>query len=111
MRVLLDTNIVIHREAANIIHEDIGVLFGWLDKLHHTKCIHPVTVEELEKHEDPRVRKSLRLKLKNYNILKSVAALADEVVTVGDQIDQNQNDRNDTLIINELYSRRVDAIN
>ena len=53
MRILLDTNIVIHREAATVVDEDIGILFKWLDNLHHTKCIHPVTVEEIEKHRDP----------------------------------------------------------
>ena len=33
MKVLLDTKIVIHREAATIINEDIGILFRWLDNL------------------------------------------------------------------------------
>ncbi|GAH65130.1 unnamed protein product [marine sediment metagenome] len=46
MRILLDTNIVIHREAATVVNEDIGILFKWLDNLHHIKCIHPMTVEE-----------------------------------------------------------------
>ena len=50
MKILLDTNIVIHREAATVVDEDIGVLFRWLDNLHYTKCIHAVTVEEIEKH-------------------------------------------------------------
>jgi len=50
MKILLDTNIVIHREASTVVNEDIGVLFRWLDNLHHTKCIHPITVEEIAKH-------------------------------------------------------------
>ena len=62
MKILLDTNIVIHREAATVIDEDIGVLFRWLDNLHHTKCIHTLTAEELEKHEDLKVRRSLKAK-------------------------------------------------
>jgi predicted nucleic acid-binding protein len=110
MKVLLDTNIVIHREAATVIKEDIGVLFRWLDNLHHTKCIHPVTVEELSKYEDPKTLRSLGLKLSSYNILKTEAPIADRVRGVGDQLDENQNDRNDTLIINELFSGRVDAL-
>jgi hypothetical protein len=65
VKVLLDTNIIIHREAATVVKEDIGVLFRWLDRLHHTKCAHPITAEELEKHEDPRVRKALKIKLAN----------------------------------------------
>ncbi len=50
MKILLDTNIVIHREAATVVNEDIGVLFRWLDNLHHEKCIHPITASELQKH-------------------------------------------------------------
>lgn len=110
MKVLLDTNIVIHREAATVTNEDIGVLFRWLDKLNHTKCIHPVTVEEIGKHEDPRVRKSFQVKLATYNVLKTQAPLSEKVRLVTARLDKSQNDRNDTAIINELYSGRVDAL-
>ena len=60
MRILLDTNIIIHREAATVVNEDIGVLFNWIDKLHYTKCVHSVTVEEIEKHGTPKCEKPLR---------------------------------------------------
>lgn len=110
MKILLDTNIVIHREATTVINEDIGILFRWLDNLHHTKCIHPMTIEEIEKHKDPRVRKSLEVKLGNYNVLKTKAPLAEIVCQVLQPLDKNQNDENDTSIINELYCGRVDAL-
>lgn len=110
MKVLLDTNIVIHREAATVVDEDIGILFKWLDNLHHTKYIHSLTVEEIERHEDPKVRKSFQVKLGNYNILKTMAPLSDKVRGISEKLDKNQNDRNDTLIINELYSNRVDFL-
>ena len=110
MKILLDTNIVIHREAATVVDEDIGVLFRWLDNLHYSKYIHPVTSEELGKHKDPKVRKTLEIKLSNYNILKTKAPVADQVRSISDQHDKDQNDLNDTLIINELYSGRVDAL-
>jgi hypothetical protein len=32
MKALLDTNIIIHREASRIVNPDIGTLFKWLDK-------------------------------------------------------------------------------
>ncbi|MBK5225431.1 MAG: hypothetical protein JJD96_02520 [Thermoleophilia bacterium] len=110
MRVLLDTNIVIHREASTIIIEDIGVLFRWLDKLHYEKCIHPVTAQELEKHEDPKTRKSIQLKIKNYHVLKTTAPMAPEVDVVSAKYDENDNDENDSRIINELYCERVDIL-
>jgi hypothetical protein len=33
MKALLDTNIIIHREANRVINSDIGYLFKWLDRL------------------------------------------------------------------------------
>ena len=110
MKILLDTNIVIHREAATVVDEDIGILFRWLDNLHYTKCIHSVTVEEIEKHEDPKVRKSFEVKLGNYNVLKTKAPMSEAVRSVMEPLDKNQNDLNDTLIINELYCGRVDTL-
>ena len=110
MKVLLDTNMIIHREAATVVNPDIGVLFRWLDNLHIEKCIHPVTVIELEKHQDPKVRKAFATKLGNYNLLKTTAPLSKEVRQLTEQIDITDNDRNDTLIVNELYCGRVDAL-
>ena len=69
MRVLLDTNILIHREAATVVREDIGRLFFWLDKLKSEKCVHPASLEEIKKHGDFQVRKTFRRKLEAYRIL------------------------------------------
>lgn len=110
MKILLDTNIVIHREASTVVNEDIGVLFRWLDNLHHTKCIHPVTVEEIEKHQDQRVRNSFEVKLGNYNILRTKAPMSDAFRKIMEPLDKTENDLNDTIIVNELYSGRVDAL-
>lgn len=110
MRILLDTNIVIHREATTIVNEDIGVLFKWLDHLKYAKCIHPVTVEEIKKHQDPKIRKSLEIKLGNYDVLKTIAPMRENVRKTLDPLDKNENDRNDTTILNELYSGRVNAL-
>ena len=49
MKVLLDTNIIIHREASKIKNQDIGTLFRWLDRGHYTKVIHNLTVDEIRK--------------------------------------------------------------
>ena len=59
MRVLLDTNILIHREASTVVRRDIGNVFFWLDKLRHDKIAHPVSIAEIEKHKDEKVRNSL----------------------------------------------------
>lgn len=110
MRVLLDTNIIIHREASKVIHPDIGYLFHWLDKLRWTKCIHPLTVVELQKHKDPDIVKTMNIKIANYNLLKTQAPFEGAIVSVSSKIDVNDNDINDSKILNEVISGRVDLL-
>ncbi len=109
MRVLLDTNVVIHREAATVVRQDIGKLFFWLDRLKYEKCIHPLSLEEIEKHKDERVRRSFRAKLQSYHILKTTAPVSPEVQQLGTK-DLTPNDKNDTILVNELHADRVDLI-
>jgi predicted nucleic acid-binding protein len=109
MRVLLDTNIIIHREAATVVRKDIGQLFFWLDKLKHEKCIHPATIQEIAQHQDERVLKTFQAKLQSYNALQTLAPIAEAVQKIADA-DTTPNDRNDTLLVNELYADRVDIL-
>src|SRR5687768_13965118 len=106
MRILLDTNIIIHREAHRVIREDIGHLFQWLDKLQHTKCIHPVTIEELNRHNDPTTVKSMNIKIGNYHQLKTIAPFGEKMTKLSQRVDQNENDINDSKILNEVYVER-----
>jgi predicted nucleic acid-binding protein len=108
-RVLLDTNILIHREAATVVKPEIGALFNWFDRLGVVKCIHPASVEEIGKHGDPRVRQTFSAKLASYNQLQTLAPIKPEVSAVG-AADVTENDRNDTKILNELFADRVDYL-
>ncbi len=110
MKVLLDTNIVIHREASTVINEDIGVLFRWFDNLHYTKCIHKITVDEIGKYRDQKLLKTIKIKLANYNVLKVSTPLAEPIKNLSSELDKNQNDINDTIIINEVYNERADLL-
>lgn len=109
MRALLDTNVLIHREAATVVRRDIGELFFWLDRLKHEKCIHPLSIDEIKKHRDKRVRSSFEAKLQSYQVLKTTAPPAPEVQKCALN-DRSTNDRNDTVLVNELYANRVDFI-
>lgn len=109
MRVLLDTNIIIHREAAAAFEPDIGVLFNWLDRLHCEKCIHPATLTEIRKHKDPKVVASFGIKLKSYTELKTQAPDAAEIAKLR-LADKDDNDKNDTSILNEIFAKRVDYL-
>lgn len=59
MKALLDTNIVIYRETQHILNKDIGVLFKWLDKGQYKKCVHPVTLKEIEKNSNKETVETL----------------------------------------------------
>lgn len=109
VRVLLDTNVLIHREAATVVRRDIGELFYWLDKLKCEKCVHPLSLDEIGKHRDKRVRDTFQAKLQSYHVLKTIAPIAPEVQACG-AADRTINDQNDTALVNELYSNRADLI-
>lgn len=110
MKVLLDTNIIIHREASRILNVDIGVLFKWLDKGKFIKCVHPVTVQEIKKNSNRETADTLGVKLESYEILKTTTPLQPAVIKVSSDIDVTQNDKNDTIILNEVYSGRIEFL-
>lgn len=110
MKALLDTNILIHREASKVVNEEIGNLFHWLDRLHYEKCIHPLSISELEKHFDDNVVKTFHTKLKSYIEIKTEAPESTEIAAIRKKYDRNNNDQNDTTLLKELFNRRVDCL-
>ncbi len=110
MKALLDTNILIHREASKIVNEEIGTLFNWLDRLHYEKCIHRLSVEELKKHSNPDVVKTIQTKIKIYNTLKTEAPESEEIARIRNKYDHTDNDIIDTSLLKEVFSHRVDCL-
>lgn len=110
MKALLDTNILIHREAGRVVNEEIGNLFNWLDRLHYEKCIHPLSLSELEKHFDENVVKTFRTKLQSYNVIKTEAPEVAEIVEIRRRFDRNQNDGIDTSLLKEVFCKRVGCL-
>lgn len=109
MRVLLDTNILIHREARTVIRDDIGSLFHWLDELNATKCVHPGSLEEIRKHADPDVVRTITVKLGSYSPLRTMAPDTPEIAALRLQ-DKSENDALDTSLLAELMAGRVDVL-
>jgi len=110
MKALLDTNIIIHREAGRVVNQDIGILFKWLDKAKYQKCIHPITIEEINKNPNKDTVQTFNAKLDSYETLKTVTPLADDVAIVAVRFDISENDKNDTLLVNEVFNERVDVL-
>ncbi|MCR4424039.1 MAG: PIN domain-containing protein [candidate division WOR-3 bacterium] len=111
-KVLLDTNIIIHRETnrVEVIHSDIGKVFYWLDRLKVDKMIHPITIREINKLNDEQIKKSFKIKLQSYNELKTDLALEGEVLQKTKSVDTTENDKNDTLLLNEVFKGTVDIL-
>lgn len=109
MRILLDTNIIVHREASKVFNQDIGLLFNWLDKMHFEKCVHPVSIEEISTYKDVDVVNTMKVKIGNYNILKTISPDS-ELISKIRLTDKSINDINDTSILNEVVNSRVNYL-
>ncbi|WP_148715042.1 PIN domain-containing protein [Chitinolyticbacter meiyuanensis] len=110
MKVLLDTNIVIHRETNKVVRSDIGILFRWLDSLHHQKCIHPLTIQEISGYKDEDVVRTFNTKLSSYYVLKTTAPDTAKIAEIKATRDKTVNDVNDSSLLNELAQNRVDLL-
>jgi len=108
-RALLDTNILIHREARTVIRDDIGTLFRWLDELKYEKLVHPDSVREVKKHADPTVVKTLDRKLQSYPALKTKAP-GTAAISELRKDDKSENDEVDTSMLAEVAGDRVDVL-
>ena len=110
MRVLLDTNIVIHRENIVVTNHSIGQLFYWLDRLHCEKLVHPMSVAELRKYRNPQMQKLYDAKLAAYTQMKSIAPQTDGFKALLADVPKTANDEIDNQLLNEVYCGRVDAL-
>lgn len=110
MKALLDTNIIIHREANRIVSQDIGILYRWLDRGKYTKCVHSATVEEVKKNPNKETVDLFLVKLNSYELIDIPSPLKDEVKAVSAKYDVTDNDKVDTTLLNEAFSGRVDIL-
>jgi hypothetical protein len=109
MQVLLDTNIIVHREASTVVRKEIGILFNLLDRLHYTKCIHPLSIKEIQKHQNPKVVETFKIKLGHYTELRTLARDSGEIQQIRLH-DKDENAQNDTSLLNEVFAKRVDVL-
>jgi len=110
MKALLDTNIIIHREASKVINQDIGILYRWLERAKYTKCVHSLSIAEIEKYQNQQTVETFQIKLDSYEKIEIPSPLQEEVKAISNKRDVNQNDINDTLLLNEVFIGRVDIL-
>lgn len=110
MKALLDTNIIIHRETSKVINQDVGILYRWLERAKYTKCIHSISIAEIEKYKDRQAVETYKVKIDSYEQIEIPSPIQDEVKAISEKYDVNQNDKNDTQLLNEVYVNRVDIL-
>ncbi|MBE6336088.1 MAG: hypothetical protein E7066_05370 [Lentimicrobiaceae bacterium] len=110
MKALLDTNIIIHREANKTVSQDIGILYRWLERGGYTKCIHSVTVEEFRKNPNKQTVDTFMVKLNSYELIEIPSPFHNDVALVSQMFDTIDNDRIDSVLLNEVYVERVDIL-
>lgn len=110
MKALLDTNIIIHREMANVIEQDIGLLYRWLERGKYIKVIHPVTIEEIDKFQDTAFVKAFRTKMESYERIELPSRMAPQILEMSEKYDKDDNDRNDNQLLNEVFVGRVEIL-
>lgn len=108
MRILLDTNIVIHRENKRVSNYSIGHLFRWIDRLKHEKVIHPYTISEIQKYRDPETQEAISVKLESYEVLKTVHQPDAVFLAQIAQPEKNENDHIDNCLLYEVALDHVD---
>lgn len=110
MKALLDTNIIIHREANKIVSQDIGILYRWLERGQYTKCVHSASIEEIKKNPNQETVNIFLVKMENYEVINIPSPLQEEVIQISKVFDVTNNDKTDTLLLNEVYVGRVDIL-
>lgn len=110
MKVLLDTNIIIHRETSRVLSRDVDSLFKWLDKGGYEKCVHPVTMEELAKNDDTLIDDLFGVKFDSYSQLTRNVPMHPKVCALSERIDESEKDRNDSALLNEVVCGRIDIL-
>lgn len=110
MKVLLDTNIIIHRERIQPMERNIGKLFLWLDRLKCGKYIHPVTVAEIRKMQDEKRVEAFSIKMESYILLPTSGRLTPEVQKMMEESDRSENDKSDSILLNEIAAGHLDIL-
>lgn len=106
--VLLDTNIVIHRESSNNVAYEVMQLYKLIDKLKINKFLHEDIREELSKYKDQKVKEAMISKLEAYNVLSSLPINDQLFIDVVSKYGKNDNSEIDNKFLYQIYKGKVD---
>lgn len=108
--VLLDTNIVIHRESNNNVSYEVVKLFKILDELKINKIVDNSILNELEKYADKLVKESMKMKINAYEIISSLKVDDSNFEHIISKYSLDENSKIDNQILFQVYSGRVNYL-
>lgn len=106
--VLLDTNIVIHRESGNNVSYEVMQLYNLLEKLKVNKFLHEDIKDELRKYKDVKTREVMLSKVETYNIISSLEIDDQFFNSVVSKYSSNDNSVVDNKFLYQIYKGKVD---
>lgn len=109
-KVLLDTNIIIHRENIRFpSNRSIGLLYNWIDRLGYEKTILQQTIDELNKYSNKDTLDILKAKIEAYTILRTNLSPDSIFLNKIKGIDsESRNDIVDNIMLYNVYSGYVE---
>ena len=108
--VLLDTNIVIHRESSNNIAYEVIQLYKSLDKLKANKFILEDIKDEIKKYKDTNTVNNMLAKMEAYNCLQSKTVNDPFFEEVVSKYSSNENSQIDNKFLYQVYKGCVDYL-
>ena len=108
MRVLLDTNIFIYREADHVVSEDLQQLLSVLNKIKAELLIHPLSLVEIKKDRDTKRQAVMLSKIGAYSILEMPPVLREDPEFF--RFIEQKNGTHDLVDNQILYALYKDAI-
>ncbi len=112
MKILLDTNIIIHREDDKVISDEMAKLSRILNELRIGIYVHPISIEDLKHDSDTKRYEIMRSKLKAYNLLESPPNPENDkkFLSIVQTPKNKINDQIDNTILFAVYKNAVDFL-
>lgn len=108
--VLLDTNIVIHRESSNNIAYEVMQLYKSLDKLKVNKCVLDDIKDEIKRYKNSEIVNNMLAKIDSYNCIQPKDISDIYFKEVVSKYSQNENSQIDNKFLYQVYSGCVDFL-
>ena len=110
MRILLDTNIFIHREDDKVIPENLQGLLQMLGKIRTEILIHPLSIQELNKDRDEKRKSIILSKVGSYCQLDSPPDPSRDNEFINKVKQSNDHDRIDNIVLYAVHKNAVDFL-